>query len=161
VSAATLTLREAVPADLSAVIRLVRELAEYEKLAHEITATDADYAAALFGPAPRAQALIAEIDDTPVGVAVWFYNFSTFAGQPGIYIEDVFVEPAHRGKGIGQAIFRHLARRAVAEGCARLEWAVLDWNEPAIRFYRALGARPMEEWTVQRVSGAALSALAE
>lgn len=157
---ATITLREAVRTDLPTILALVRALAEYEKLAHEITATEADFARALFGPTPHAHGLIAEVDGKPAGVTVWFYNFSTFAGRPGIYVEDVYVDPAHRGQGIGLAMFRHLARRAVAENCARMEWAVLDWNEPAIRFYRGLGAKPMDEWTVQRVSGAALAALA-
>jgi len=155
------TLREAGPDDLATVLRFVVALAEYERLASEVRATEEDLRASLFGPAPRAHALLAELAGAPVGFAVWFYNFSTFAGRPGIYIEDVFVEPAHRGRGIGRAFFAHLARRAVAEGCSRVEWAVLDWNQPALRFYRGLGARPMEEWTVQRIGGAALAALAE
>jgi len=155
------TLRDATPDDLPTIVRLVRALAEYERLAHEARGTEEDFRRALFGDPPRAHALIAEgADGAALGFAVWFHNFSTFEGRPGIYVEDVFVEPAHRGRGIGAAIFRHLARRALAEGCARLEWWVLDWNEPAVRFYRRIGARGMDGWTVQRVSGDALRALA-
>jgi GNAT superfamily N-acetyltransferase len=104
--------------------------------------------------------MIAEIGGVPAGFAMWFYTFSTFTGRPGLYVEDVFVEPEHRGRGIGRAVFAELARRAVAEGCSRMEWAVLNWNEPAIRFYRGIGALPMTEWTVQRLAGPALAALA-
>lgn len=153
-------LREARPGDLPAITGFVRALAEYENLAHEVEADEASLARALFGDPARAHALLAEAAGVPLGFALWFYNFSTFAGRPGIFVEDVYVEPAHRGRGIGRAFFRHLAGRALAEGCRRLEWWVLDWNEPALHFYRSLGARAMEEWTVQRVSGAALAALA-
>jgi GNAT superfamily N-acetyltransferase len=161
VSGRDFTLREAGPEDLPVLLGFVRKLAEYERLADQVRATEDDLRASLFGPSPRAHALLAETGDGPVGFAVWFYNFSTFAGRAGIYIEDVFVEPSHRGRGIGRGIFSHLARRAMAEGCPRVEWAVLNWNAPAIGFYRGLGARPMDEWTVQRMSGAALMALAE
>lgn len=154
------SLRQASPADVETLLDLIRALAEYERLAHEVRATEADLQAALFGERARAGALIAEVADQPVGFALWFYTFSTFTGRPGLYLEDIYVAPEHRGRGIGRAIFRHLARLAEAEGCARLEWSVLDWNEPARRFYAGLGAEPMSDWTVQRVSGPALAALA-
>ncbi|WP_342776897.1 GNAT family N-acetyltransferase [Hankyongella ginsenosidimutans] len=114
----------------------------------------------LFGATPRAYALLAEVEGQPVGFALWFYNYSTFLGRHGLYVEDVFVEPEQRGKGIGKAIFADLARRAVAQGCGRMEWWVLDWNAPSIAFYRAIGAAAMDEWTVQRLEGDALRALA-
>jgi GNAT superfamily N-acetyltransferase len=154
------TLRDATEADLPEIVRLVRALAEYEKLLHEAVGTEDDFRAALFGVNPRVFCTLAEVQGRTVGQAIWFYNFSTFTGRHGIYVEDIFVEPAHRGLGIGKAFFRHLARRAVAEGCARMEWQVLDWNEPAIRFYRGIGARGMAEWQVERVTGEALKALA-
>ncbi|MGC8469057.1 MAG: GNAT family N-acetyltransferase [Acetobacteraceae bacterium] len=153
-------MREARPEDVPAILGFVRALAEYENLAHEMEAREEDFARALFGPRPHAHALLAEVGEAPVGLALWFYNFSTFAGRPGIFVEDVFVDPAFRGRGIGRAFFRALAQRAIAEGCRRLEWWVLDWNQPALHFYRSIGARAMEEWTVQRVAGPALAALA-
>ncbi len=149
--------RDAVPGDEALVMGFVRALAEYERLAHEVRATEADFAEALFGPKPRCHALFAEVAGEPVGFALWFYSFSTFAGRAGLYVEDVFVLPAHRGAGIGRAIFRELARRALAENCARMEWAVLDWNDPAIKFYRSLNAEAMDQWTVQRLSGDTLA----
>lgn len=154
-------LRDAEEADLPLVLRFVRALAEYEKLADHAVATEADFRRALFGEPRRAEALIAEADGQPVGFAVWFYSFSTFLGRPSLYVEDVFVEPAARGKGIGRAIFRDLARRALAAGCGRMEWSVLDWNAPSIAFYRSLGAVPRQGWTLQRLTGEALDALAE
>lgn len=154
-------IRDATPADLSTIFRFVRELAEYEKLADQVVATEADFAKALFGPNPRALALIMEVDGDPAGFALWFYNFSTFLGRHGIWIEDVYVAPEFRGHGLGGMVFRHLAQRAVAEGLGRLEWWVLDWNKPAIDFYQGIGAVPMDEWTVQRVTGEALLRLAE
>jgi GNAT superfamily N-acetyltransferase len=154
-------LRDAGPADLPLVLRFVRALAEYEKLLDHAVATEEDFARLLFGTPPRASALIAEIDGAPLGFALWCYTVSTFLGRPTLYVEDVFVAPAHRGAGIGRAIFADLARRAVAEGCGRMEWAVLDWNAPSIAFYRAIGARPREGWTVQRLTGEALAALAQ
>ncbi len=157
----TFCLRNARPEDCADIARLVRALAAYEKLAHEARATDQDFHRALFGNPPRAHASIAFVDHAAVGVALWFYNFSTFQGRHGLYVEDVFVEPAHRGAGIGRAFFAMMAARAVAEGCARMEWSVLDWNKPAIDFYRALGAEPMTEWTVQRLSGDTLHRLAQ
>jgi GNAT superfamily N-acetyltransferase len=154
------TLREAVPEDCADIARLVRALAEYEKLAHEARATEDDFRRALFGAPARAQAAVARVAGATVGFALWFYNFSTFMGREGLYVEDVFVEPAHRGAGIGRAFFRMMAARAVAERCGRMEWSVLDWNTPAIDFYRGLGVEPMSEWTVQRLSGDTLLRLA-
>ena len=158
-SIVNLVLRDATEADAGLIGAFVRALAAYEKLAHEALATDADFAAGL--AACRFAALIAEHDHTPVGFALWYPTFSTFTGRPGLYLEDLFVLPEHRGHGIGRAILRDLARRALAQGCARLEWSVLDWNKPAIDFYRAIGATPMDEWTVQRMDMAALANLAE
>jgi GNAT superfamily N-acetyltransferase len=156
----TLHLRDATPDDLPAILRLLRALAEYEKLLHEVTATEADFARGLFAEPRRAEALLAEWDGAPVGFALWYYTFSTFQGHPGLYLEDVFVEPAQRNRGIGRAIFRDLARRALAAGCGRMEWSVLDWNAPAIAFYQSLGARPREGWTLQQLQGPALVSLA-
>ena len=152
--------RDARPGDEPIVARFVRALAEYENLLHEAVATEADFSRALFGSPPRAHALIIEDSTGPIGVAVWFYNFSTFTGRPGLYVEDIFVNPDKRGQGIGRAVFRELARRAIAEGCERMEWWVLNWNTPAINFYQSLGAQPMNEWTTQRLTGAALAAVA-
>jgi len=157
----TLSIRPAIASDAALIFGFIRELAEYERLAHEVDATEADIAKALFGPNPRVFADIAEWEGEPAGFALWFYNFSTFRGRHGIYLEDLFVKPELRSKGIGRALLRHLARRCVAEGLARLEWWVLDWNEPALKVYRSIGAVPMDEWTVQRVTGEALQRLAE
>jgi GNAT superfamily N-acetyltransferase len=157
----TLSIRKAEPSDASLIFRFIRELAEYERLAHEVDATESDIAKALFGPNPRVFADIAEWEGEPAGFALWFYNFSTFRGRHGIYLEDLFVRPELRSMGIGRALLRHLARRCVVEGLARLEWWVLDWNEPALKVYRSIGALPMDEWTVQRVTGEALQRLAE
>jgi len=154
-------LREATPSDVPTIADLVVRLAIYKKLAHEAVATADDFHTALFGNPPRAYAMLAETDAKPVGFALWFYNFSTFLGRHGLYVEDVFVEPRYRGNGIGRALFAALAARAMAENCGRIEWLVLDWNEPAGRFYRALGAQPMTDWTVQRLTGDALRALAQ
>ena len=158
--AAPFTLRDATPADLAEVVRLVRALADYEKLLHEAVATEEDFRALLFGEKPFLHAVLAEAEGRVVGQALWFNNVSTFTGRPGIYLEDIFVEPAHRGLGIGRAFFRFLARRAVAEGWTRLDWQVLDWNEPSIAFYRGLGAETKKEWLGQRLSGEALRRLA-
>ncbi len=158
---AAFVIRDAAPADCADIARLVRALADFEKLADEARATDADFRRALFGQPARAQAAVAVVNGTTVGLALWFYNFSTFQGRAGLYVEDVFVDPAHRGAGIGRAFFRAMAARALAEGCGRMEWSVLDWNDAAISFYRALGAEPMSEWTVQRLSGNALHTLAQ
>ncbi|MCB8821295.1 GNAT family N-acetyltransferase [Microvirga rosea] len=156
----TLTIRKAEAQDASLILQFIRELAEYERLAHEVDATTDDLSAALLGPRPRVFADIAEWNGEPAGFALWFYNFSTFRGRHGIYLEDLFVRSAFRSKGIGKALLQNLARRCVTEGLARLEWWVLDWNEPALRFYRSIGAVPMDEWTVQRVTGEALRSLA-
>ena len=157
----TLSIRPATVSDAALIFRFIRELAEYERLAHEVDATEEDIARALFGPNPRVFADIAELEGEPAGFALWFYNFSTFRGRHGIYLEDLFVRPELRSKGIGRALLKHLARRCMAEGLARLEWWVLDWNEPALKVYRSIGAVPMDEWTVQRVTGEALQRLAE
>ena len=154
------TLRMARPEDVPVILGFVRALAAYERLEDEVLATERDFVASLFGTPARAEALLAEIDGKPAGFAVWFYNFSTFRGRHGLFVEDIFVEPAYRGSGIGRAIFRFLAERAIAQGCARMDWDVLDWNSTAIRFYRSLGAYPLDGWTRQRLAGPALEALA-
>jgi GNAT superfamily N-acetyltransferase len=153
-------LLDAVPADAAVIADLVRELADYERLGHEAAATASDFAMALFGPVPRAHAMLAEMEGDVVGFALYFFNFSTFLGRHGLYVEDVFVRPDHRRRGIGRAFFQALAARAVAEGCGRMEWAVLNWNRPAIEFYRSFGAVPLDAWTLQRLAGGALHALA-
>ena len=155
-----LTIRPAAPGDETLVHALVAALADYEKRSHEVEASPASFATALFSDNPRVFCDIAEWDGEPVGFALWFYSFSTFIGRHGIYLEDLFVIPEMRGKGIGKALLRHLARRCRAEKLGRLEWWVLDWNEPAIGFYRSLGAKAMDEWTVYRVTGPALAELA-
>ncbi|MBP6013053.1 MAG: GNAT family N-acetyltransferase [Alphaproteobacteria bacterium] len=152
-------IRAAQPGDAPLVFSFIRDLAEYEKLLDDVVATTADIERALFGANPRVFCDIAAWDGAPAGFALWFYNFSTFRGRHGIYLEDLFVRPAFRGKGLGKALLQHLAKRAVAEGCARVEWSVLDWNEPSIKFYESLGAIPMEEWTVFRLTGDALKKL--
>lgn len=156
----TMTIRPAIPADIPLILRFIRELAEYEKLLDDVVADEDMLAVHLFGPSPRAEVLIGEIDGGPSGFALYFHNFSTFAGRPGVYLEDLYVLPDARGAGLGKALLARLARIATERGCARLEWAVLDWNAPAIAFYRSLGAVAMDEWTVNRVDGAALAALA-
>lgn len=156
----SLSIRSATPADISLIGQFIRDLAEYEKLAHEVRFDEAVMAQKLFGPRPFAEVLIGEIDGTAQGFALFFHNFSTFEGRPGIYLEDLFVRPDARGSGLGKALLGKLAALAVERDCARLEWSVLDWNKPAIDFYKALGARPMDEWTVYRVDGDALTGLA-
>src|SRR5262245_9556907 len=155
-----ISIRPARRADVPLIRSLIAELAEYERLAHEMTVTDALLDRWLFGPHPAAEVIIGEVAGVPAGFALFFQNFSTFLGKPGIYLEDLFVRPAARGKGLGAALLQHLANTAVERGCGRLEWAVLDWNEPAIGFYKRLGARPMTEWTVYRVTGDSLDRLA-
>jgi len=157
----TLTIRKAEERDVPLIFSFIRELAEYDRLAHEVDATEADVAKALFAPNPRVFADIAEWEGHPAGFALWFYSFSTIRGRHGIYLEDLFVRPEFRAKGIGKALLQHLARRCVDEGLVRLEWWVFDWNEPALKFYRSIGALPMDEGTVQRVTGEALQKLAE
>jgi GNAT superfamily N-acetyltransferase len=156
-----LFVRPARPGDAALVLKFVRQLAEYEKLSHECVTTEAMIDAALFGEHPRVFCDIAEWNGEPVGNALWFLNFSTFTGRPGIYLEDIFVRPEFRGRGIGKRLMVHLAQRCVAEGWTRFEWAVLDWNTPSIDFYKSIGAELKAEWTVCRVSGDALMRLAE
>jgi GNAT superfamily N-acetyltransferase len=156
-----LNIRRARPDETGLVLSLVRELAEYEKLLHEMESTEAMLGAALFGDHPKLFCEIAEWQSEPVGFAIWFNNFSTFSGRYGIYLEDLFVRPAHRGKGIGRALLKHLAQTCIANGWSRLQWTVLDWNTPSIAFYKSLGAVMMDEWKLCRVGGAALTALAE
>jgi GNAT superfamily N-acetyltransferase len=153
-------IRMASPADLPLIAQFIRDLAEYERLAHEVRFDEAALGERLFGVRPYAEVLIGEVDGAAQGFALFFHNFSTFEGKPGIYLEDLFVRPEARGAGLGKAFLQRLAQLAVERDCARLEWWVLDWNDPAIRFYKALGARPMDDWTTYRVDGDALSALA-
>jgi len=155
----SLVVRTAVAADLPLIAALIRELAEYEHLSHEVRFDEAALGEYLFGRRPYAEALIGEADGAGQGFALYFHNFSTFEGRPGIYLEDLFVRPAARGFGLGKALLLRLAALAVERGCARLEWSVLDWNAPSIGFYRALGARAMDDWTIMRVDGDALAAL--
>ena len=155
-------IRSAVPTDLDTIVALIRELAEYEHLAHEVVLDADELADHLFGPRPYAEVLIAEADDgVAVGFALFFHNFSTFLGRPGIHLEDLFVRPDHRGRGQGIALLRELGRIARERRCGRIEWNVLDWNEPSIAFYRSLGARPMEQWLLYRLTGDAMDALAD
>ena len=153
--------REATEEDVPLVLSLIRDLAEYEKLSQEVVATEGDLRANLFGERPVAEVLIADHDGVPAGFALFFHNFSTFLGKPGIYLEDLYVKPELRGAGIGKKLLVHLARLAKKRGCGRLEWWVLDWNEPSIGFYRKIGAVAMDDWTVYRLTGQALSRLAE
>ena len=152
-------IRPATPADVATVLRFVRELAAFEREPDAVEATEQNLHAALFGEHPAAEALIAE-EGEPLGFALFFHNFSTWTGRRGLYLEDLYVTPAARGRGVGAALLRHLAGVAVERDCARFEWAVLDWNVDAIAFYRAMGAVGQDEWTVQRVSGEALTRLA-
>ena len=154
------SIRPARPEDAEMLVSLVRELAVYEKLEHEARATPDSFRTHLFGPRPCAEALLVELGGVAVGFALFFLTFSTFRGQPGLYLEDLFVQPEYRGRGIGKALLATLARLAVARGCGRLEWSVLNWNEPALGFYRSLGARPMDDWTVYRIDDEPLALLA-
>ena len=155
-----ITIRTAAAADVPLIFQFIRGLAEYERLADEVTATEAGLKESLFGPRPAAEVLIAEAGPEPVGFALFFHNYSTFLGQRGLYLEDLFVKPEWRHRGVGRRLLAHLARLAVERQCGRFEWAVLDWNDPAIQFYRSLGAQPMHDWTVFRVTREALTALA-
>ncbi|MBU6365596.1 MAG: GNAT family N-acetyltransferase [Gemmatimonadetes bacterium] len=154
-------LRAARADDVPVIRALIEGLAEYERLRHECVATDEKLASTLFGAQPAAEVVLAEWEGTPVGFALFFRNYSTFLAAPGTYLEDLFVLPAYRGRGIGRALLGHLAALTVARGGQRLEWSVLDWNEDAIRFYRAQGARPQDQWTVHRVTGQSLLDLAQ
>ena len=155
-----LSIRPATADDVPLIRQLIAELADYERLAHAAVATDADLRTQLFGERPAAEVLVGEVDGEPAGFALFFHNFSTFLGKRGLYLEDLFVRPAARGAGLGKHLMAALARIAVQRDCGRFEWSVLDWNAPAIGFYRTLGATGMDEWTVQRLEGDALRALA-
>jgi len=154
-------IRAATPADVAAIVRLIHGLAEFEKLTHLVRVTPESLAPHLFGPRPVAEARVAERAGRVVAFALFFTNFSTFLAQPGLYLEDLFVEPDERGRGIGQALLEHLARLAATRGCGRFEWSVLDWNEGAIRFYERMGATVMPDWRICRVAGPALAAFAD
>ena len=160
ITSPNIELRPATCADVPQILAFVRELAEYEKLAREAVATEAGMTEQLFGDHPAAEVVIAEVNGQPAGFALFFHNFSTFLGQRGLYLEDLFIRPQFRGLGLGRRLMVHLAQLAVERDCGRFEWSVLDWNTPAIDFYRELGASPLDEWTVQRVAGDALKALA-
>ncbi|MFN4023865.1 MAG: GNAT family N-acetyltransferase [Hyphomonas sp.] len=153
------SIRFATDADVPVILRFIRALAAYEKLSHDCVATEESLRATLFGDRPYAEVLLIEDDGAAHGFALFFHNYSTFLAKPGIYLEDLFVDPAQRGKGYGKALLAKLAEIAVARGCGRLEWSVLDWNQPSIDFYLSLGARPMDEWTIYRLDGDALEAL--
>jgi GNAT superfamily N-acetyltransferase len=153
-------IRSATRDDVPVIAELIRGLARYEKLEHEVVMTEDLLAAGLFGERPFAEVVLAVDEQRPVGFALFFHNFSTFLGRPGIYLEDLFVVPDGRGSGVGRALLEHLARLAVDRRCGRLEWAVLDWNRDAIAFYERLGARPNSDWTVYRLTGEALTTLA-
>jgi GNAT superfamily N-acetyltransferase len=156
----TISIRPATATDLPLIAQFIRDLADYEKLADEVRFDEVVLGDRLFGARPYAEVLIGEIDGVAQGFALFFHNFSTFEGRPGIYLEDLFVRPEARGSGLGKALLKALAALAVARNCARLEWWVLDWNDPAIQFYKKLGAKPMDEWTTFRVDGDALQELA-
>ena len=151
-----LTIRPATAADAALILRFITDLAIYEKAEHEVKTDTAGIEASLFGPDSSAQALICEYDGQPIGYAVYFFNYSTWLGKHGLYLEDLYISPETRGVGAGKALLRHLAQLAVAKGCGRFEWAVLDWNTPAIEFYEAFGAKPQDEWTTYRLTGQAL-----
>ncbi len=153
-------IRPAAEADVPLILQLIRELAEYERAPGDVVATEEGLRGVLFGQRPSAEVLLAMVGHEPVGFAVFFHNFSTWLGRPGLYLEDLFVRPDQRGHGYGRALLEHLARIAQERGCGRMEWAVLDWNEPAIQFYRKLGARPMDEWTVFRLTESEIAQLA-
>ncbi len=154
-----LIIRPAAPADIPLILTFIKELAAYERLSDQVTATEEILTEWLFKN-QKAEVLIGEVDRQPVGYALYFYNFSTFLGKGGIYIEDIFIRPAHRKKGFGKAFFRHLVSLCTDRGCGRLEWACLDWNKPSIDFYLSLGAQPMDEWTIYRLSGEDIKKLA-
>lgn len=154
-----LTLRPATAADVPLILSFIRALGDYEKLAHEVVATEEQLARTLFpaDTAPAAHCVLAFADAEPAGFALYFFNYSTFLARPGLYLEDLFVQPAFRGRGIGKALLLHLAKIANARGCGRMEWSVLDWNQPAIDFYESLGARRMQEWQICRLTGDSLA----
>ena len=158
---ADLTIRVATPDDTATILAFIKDLADYEKLSHEVVADEAGLRATLFGARPAAEVLIAELAGVPVGFALFFQSYSTFLAKPGLYLEDLFVRPSARNQGVGGALMAALARIAVQRHYGRFEWSVLDWNEPALKFYAALGAKPQSEWTVQRLTGEPLVQLAE
>jgi len=155
-----LRITRATERDVPLILRLIKALAEYERMSGDVVATEEGLRETLFGPRPAAEVVVGYAGEEPAGFALFFHNFSTFVGKPGLYLEDLFVVPKFRGRGYGKALLAHLARIAVERNCGRFEWTVLDWNEPAIGFYRKLGAVPMEDWTIFRVSGDALETLA-
>jgi GNAT superfamily N-acetyltransferase len=156
-----LRIERATERDVPLILRLIRGLADYERLSHEVTATEQGLRETLFGAQPSAEVLLAYAGDEPAGFALFFHNFSTFVGKPGLYLEDLFVVPKFRGHGCGKALLAHLAKIAIERRCGRFEWTVLDWNEPAIGFYKKLGAESLDDWTVFRIAGDALRRLAE
>lgn len=148
-----ITIRQAIVVDVPLILQFIRELAEYEKLAHEVIADESILKETLFGKDPKAHVIFAEIEGEAIGFALHFYNFSTFLGRPGIYIEDLYIRADYRGQGAGKKLLGHLAQKAIQEGCGRLEWWVLDWNKSSIEFYKSLYAKPMDDWTVYRLEG--------
>ncbi len=156
-----LTIREGAENDVPLILSFIRELAEYEKLLHEVVADESTLKESLFGKRKVAEVIIGEWNEEPVSFALYFHNFSTFLGRPGLYLEDLYVKPEFRGKGIGKVMLSYLAKIAIDRNCGRFEWWVLDWNTPALNFYRSIGAVSMDEWTVQRVTGKALESLAK
>ncbi|WP_298923804.1 GNAT family N-acetyltransferase [uncultured Ramlibacter sp.] len=157
---ATIDIRPAQADDAALILRFIKELAAYEKAEDEVVASEADIRASLFGADSPARALVCSVDGVAAGFAVYFFNYSTWQGRKGLYLEDLYLTPAHRGVGAGKALLQQLARIAVAQGCGRFEWSVLDWNEPALQFYRSIGAWPMDEWVRYRLAGPALAAFA-
>jgi GNAT superfamily N-acetyltransferase len=155
-----IVIRPATPEDVPLILRFVRELAAYERAEHEVVATEESLRRSLFAEGARVHALVCQVDGVDAGFAVYFFNYSTWQGRPGLYLEDLYVSPAYRKAGAGKALLHHLARLAVAQGCGRFEWSVLDWNEPAIGFYKSLGAMPMDEWVRYRLAGVALARFA-
>ena len=156
-----LSIRHANEADVPAILSLIQGIAEYEKLSHEVTATESQVRESLFGARPYAECLLGCVNSEPVGFAVFFHNFSTFLAKPGLYLEDLFVRPEHRGCGLGKALIKAVAKIAVERGCGRYEWTVLDWNQPAIDFYQSLGAEMKSDWRIMRVTGEALEKMAQ
>jgi GNAT superfamily N-acetyltransferase len=157
----TITIRAADEGDVAVILQFIRDLARYEHLEHQVVATEGMLRETLFGSRPYAEVVLACLSGEPVGFALFFHNYSTFLGRPGIYLEDLYVRPEARGHGVGRRLLSWLAATAVSRGCGRLEWAVLDWNEPSIRFYRKLGAVAQDDWTTYRVTGPALTQLAD
>ena len=155
-SSSIISLRPAETRDVGIILGFIKELADYERLSHEVVATEAMLQRHLFGERPVAESIIAEYNGAPAGFALFFYSFSTFLGKPGLYLEDLYVSPELRGNGIGKALLRHLAALALERDCGRVEWAVLDWNDPAIQFYQGIGAAPLAEWNTYRLAGSAL-----